>query len=459
MRILVVDDEPGLRSVLRTILADDGHELATASDGQDALDQLEREDADLIVCDVRMPRVDGLTFVDRYRARGGRALIIVMSAYLDDDAALEAMRRGAYDYIPKPFRGDQVLMIVRKAIERERLRDEVRRLREELTTVRGDDAIAGHSDAMRDVVALAQKAARHPTTVLITGESGTGKEVIARLIHRHSPRAEHPFVAVNCGAIPEALLESELFGHAKGAFTGATTARAGLFEEASSGSILLDEIGEMPPALQVKLLRALQEGTIRRVGDNAERAVDVRVIAATARDLEEEVAGGRFRADLFYRLNVVRVHLPPLRDRREDITDLARHFVARHTARLGLGTRSITPSAIRVLMEHSWPGNVRELENVIERALVIADGEDIGGAHIGTTLAPRPHANGSNGAGEAASTGADQDLSVKRGTAALERRLIAAALEKTGGNRTQAARLLDLSHRALLYKIREYGLG
>ena len=450
MKILVVDDEPGLRSVLSTILREEGHELTTAFDGIAALEALEKESVDLILCDVRMPRLDGLSFLTRYRERDGRAIVIMMSAYLDDEAALEAMRRGAYDYIPKPFRADQVVLIVRKAIERERLRSEVQRLRDELQIVRGSDEIIGRSDEMRELQALAQKAARHPTTVLITGESGTGKELIARLVHRQSPRAERPFVAVNCGAIPEALLESELFGHVKGAFTGATGARSGLFEEADGGTILLDEIGELPGALQVKLLRAIQEGKIRRVGDNTERSVDVRIIAATSRDLEVEVAENRFRSDLFYRLNVVRLHLPPLRERRQDIADIAKHFVAMYAARLGLGVRSISQAAIRALMEHDWPGNVRELENVIERGLVSVDGQELDEGHVALILA-RPVSSAAQPAG-------DEDLSVKRRTAALEETLIRRALEKTGGNRTRAALLLDLSHRALLYKIREYGL-
>ncbi len=450
MKILVVDDEPGLRSVLSTILREEGHELTTAVDGIAALEELEKESVDLILCDVRMPRLDGLSFLTSYRERDGRAIVIMMSAYLDDEAALEAMRRGAYDYIPKPFRADQVVLIVRKAIERERLRSEVQRLRDELRIVRGTDEIIGRSEAMRELQALAQKAARHPTTVLITGESGTGKELIARLVHRQSPRAERPFVAVNCGAIPEALLESELFGHVKGAFTGATAARAGLFEEADGGTILLDEIGELPGALQVKLLRALQEGQIRRVGDNGERTVDVRIVAATSRDLEVEVAENRFRSDLFYRLNVVRLHLPPLRERRHDVADLAKHFVAMHATRLGLGVRSISQAAINALMEHDWPGNVRELENVIERGLVSVDGEELDEGHVAGILA-RPVSSAAQPAG-------DEDLSVKRRTAALEETLIRRALERTGGNRTRAALLLDLSHRALLYKIREYGL-
>jgi two-component system response regulator AtoC len=312
---------------------------------------------------------------------------------------------------------------------------------------------------------VARKVARHPSTVLVTGESGTGKELVARLVHRASPRAERAFVAVNCAAIPEALLESELFGHAKGAFTGASAERAGLFEEAHEGTLFLDEIGELPVPLQVKLLRALQEGEIRRVGDNQPRAVDVRLVAATSRDLGDEVAAGRFRADLYYRVNVVRLHLPPLRERREDVPELVRHFVARFNARLGLAVQGATPAAMERLLAYAWPGNVRELENVVERAMVLADKATIdveqlpaalrdGASAFGGTLLPvgamLPAAM-DTGLGE-------DDLSVKRQTAALEARLIARALARTQGNRTRAAQLLDLSPRALLYKIREYGL-
>ena len=447
MKLLIVDDEPGLRHTLSHILAGDGHIVAVAADGGSALDALAAEDADIILCDVRMPVMDGLTFLDRYTERGGRALVIMMSAYGDDDAAISAMQRGAYDFIPKPFRADQVQLVVRKAMEREGLRRSVERLATEVAELRGDGEIAGRSAALRDAIALARRVARHPSTVLVTGESGTGKEVIARLIHRSSPRQAAPFIAVNCGAIPEALLESELFGHARGAFTGATAERIGLFEEASGGTLFLDEIGELPVLLQVKLLRALQEGEVRRVGDNVARPVDVRIIAATARELEAEVSAGRFRADLFYRLNVVRLQLPPLRERGDDVIDLARHFIARFNERLGLAVEGLSPGASRALMTHSWPGNVRELENAIERAMVLTDGKLIEAAHL-------PAASGPAGNGGAQSL----DLSIKRQTEELERALIVQALERTAGNRTRAAQLLELSHRALLYKIRDYGL-
>jgi two-component system response regulator AtoC len=394
--------------------------------------------------------MDGLTFLDRYREGTGRALVIMMSAYGDDDDALAAIKRGAYDFIQKPFRADQVLLVVSKAIEREGLRQQVMQLHEELAALRAPSGIVGHSEALQQAIAIARKVARHPSTVLITGESGSGKELIASLIHEAGPRARAPFVAVNCGAIPEQLLESELFGHARGAFTGAVDDRQGLFEEADGGTLFLDEIGELPVALQVKLLRALQEGEVRPVGDNMPRAVDVRVVAATSRDLETEVRAGRFRADLFYRVNVVRIPLPPLRERREDIPDLVRHFIGVFNKRLGLAIAGVTPAAMRLLMDHAWPGNVRELENVIERAMVLTDDPQIDAEHLPQTVRLPGNA--------AALADDDLDLSVKRRTEVLERTLIQRALRQTGGNRTRAARLLELSHRALLYKIKEYGL-
>ena len=451
MNVLIVDDELGLRHTLTLILGAEGHETRAASDADSALKMLSETDADVVLCDVRMPGTDGLGFLDRYRESGGRALVIMMSAYGDDEFALEAMKRGAYDFIPKPFRADQVLLALRKAIEREGLRQQVEQLAEEIAALRAPNGIVGHSAPIQQAITLAQKVARHPSTVLITGESGSGKELIATLIHRSSPRANAPFVAVNCGAIPEQLLESELFGHARGAFTGAVDQRSGLFEEASGGTLFLDEIGEMPVALQVKLLRALQEGEVRRIGDNTPRSVDVRVITATSRDLEAEVKAGRFRADLFYRVNVVRIPLPALRDRREDIPDLVRHFVNVFNKRLGLKIAGVTPAAMRLLMEYPWPGNIRELENVVERSMVLAEGTRVDVEHL-------PAAVQSGSATSAPDAADDIDLSVKRRTEALERTLIERALRQTSGNRTRAARLLDLSHRALLYKIKEYGL-
>ena len=449
MKILIVDDELGLRHTLTLILGNEGHAMRAAASGTEALESLAAEEADLVLCDIRMAGMDGLTFLDRYRARGGTGRVIMMSAYGDDDDALEAIRRGAYDFLQKPFRADQVLLVVRKAIEREGLQREVQRLSEEIAALKGPDRIVGHSDALQQAVTLARKVARHRSSVLITGESGTGKELIARLIHDAGPRADKPFVAVNCAAIPEQLLESELFGHVRGAFTGAVEDRRGLFEEAEGGSLFLDEIGELPVALQVKLLRALQEGEVRAVGDNASRSVDVRVITATSRDLDADVRDGRFRADLFYRVNVVRIQLPPLRDRREDVPELVQHFIAVFNKRLGLSIQGATPAAMRLLMDYPWRGNVRELENVVERAMVLAEGKRIDAEQLPTGV----RTPGSSSAGDA-----ELDLSVKRRVEQLERNLIERALRQTGGNRTRAAKLLELSHRALLYKIREYGL-
>ena len=449
MNILVVDDELGLRQTLTAILSAEGHATRAVGDGAAALRALAEQEADLVLCDVRMPAMDGPTFLAEYRKGNGRALVIMMSAYADDDDALEAIRHGAHDFIQKPFRADQVLLVVRKAFEREGLRQQVAQLHAEIAALRGADGIVGHSAALQQAVAVARKVARHPSTVLLTGESGTGKELVAALIHQAGPRAARPFVAVNCGAIPEQLLESELFGHARGAFTGAVEHRRGLFEEADGGTLFLDEIGELPVSLQVKLLRALQEEEVRPVGDNTPRRVDVRVITATARDLEAEVRAGRFRADLFYRVNVVRIQLPPLRERREDIPELVRHFIGVYNRKLDLSIRGVSPSAMRFLMEYPWPGNVRELENVVERAMVLADGAQVELEHL-PDFARQPD--------NTTADDEDLDLSVKRRTEALERSLIQRALRQTGGNRTRAARLLDLSHRALLYKIREYGL-
>lgn len=447
--ILVIDDEAGLRHTLELILTDEGYDILTAEDGEEGLRLALAEQPEMILCDIRMPRVDGLTFVRQYREAGGTALIIVMSAYGSRETAIEAMRLGAYDYISKPFNADEVVLAISKAEERESLQREVRRLRERVQEVEGFGEVIGRSAAFREVLDLAARVAPFPTTVLITGESGTGKEAVARAIHGASTRRDAPFVGVNCGAIPENLLESELFGHEKGAFTGAERAREGLFAEAHGGTLFLDEIGELPVALQVKLLRVLQERRLRPVGGSQEREVDVRVLAATSRDLVQEVEDGRFREDLFYRINVIHLHLPPLRTRPEDIQALAEHFLQRHGRRLGIEPEPLMAEMVTLLARYSWPGNVRELENVVERGLVLSGGalqEEYLPTHVRSST-PR-FSLPEDG----------DDLSVKRRLPALERELIARALEQTNGNRTRASELLDLSTRALTYKIQEYGL-
>jgi two-component system, NtrC family, response regulator AtoC len=451
MTVLIIDDEQGLRHTVSLILADAGYTTHTATDGADGLARALLLQPDLILCDVRMPRVGGLEFVERYRAGGGAGLVIMMTAYGSTELALEAMKKGAYDYITKPFNADELILALRKAEEREALRREVGRLREEVSIQRRYRQIIAKSPAMTRALEVATKVARHPSAVLVTGESGTGKELIARLIHEESARAAGPFVPVNCGAIPENLLESELFGYVKGAFTGAERDKVGLFEAAGGGTVFLDEIGEMPATLQVKLLRVLQENEIRRIGDTATRTIDVRIVAATNKDLEEEIRNGDFRRDLYYRICVVPIHLTPLRQRRDEIPLLVRHFLGENNRRLGLDIQGVDAEAMRLLLAYPWPGNVRELQNSLERAMVLADGVTIGPADLPPHVADP----------DVAPTNADpfdDDLSVKRHGALLERRLIKAALERTAGNKTRAAELLDLSSRALLYKIREYGL-
>jgi two-component system response regulator AtoC len=451
--ILVVDDEEPIRQVLTEVLSGHGYVVRTASDGEEALKELAAHDYDAIVTDVRMPRMDGLSLVRAIQQTAPDAPVIVMSAYGSHDLALEAMKAGAYDYLGKPFRPDEVLLVLRKAEERERLRAENRRLRREIEASRGRSAIIAESPSMKEVMRVVGKVAPARTTVLITGESGTGKELVARAVHELSPRKAGPFVAVNCGAIPDQLIESELFGHAKGAFTGAQSAKRGLFEEADSGTLFLDEIGDLPLQLQVSLLRALQEGEIRRVGDARSIKVDVRVLAATHRDLAQHVAQGKFREDLFYRLNVLALKLPPLRDRPEELPVLAERFIAQHAERLAIPRKALSPEALALLQHWRWPGNVRELENALERALVLSEGAEIDPAALPDEI------RGARKASGPPETPSEGDLSVKRAQRALEADLIRRALERTGGNRSRAAELLDLSPRALLYKIREYGLG
>ncbi|MDT8367886.1 MAG: sigma-54 dependent transcriptional regulator [Longimicrobiales bacterium] len=451
MKILVIDDDKGLRTSLALILSDAGHDVVAVEDGERGLAAAEEQRPDLILCDVRMPGMDGLEFLDRHRDSGGDALVIVITAYGSIDLAVEAMKRGAYDYIPKPFGAEEVLLTVRKAEERENLRREVGRLRNEVRVERRFGEIVARSPRMVEALEVAAKAAPHDSPVLITGASGTGKELVARLIHRESPRVSGPFVPVNCGAIPENLLESEFFGHVKGAFTGADANRGGLFEAAEGGTLFLDEVGELPLPLQVKLLRALQERRVRPVGGRAEIEVNARVISATNCDLDQAVSEGAFREDLYYRLAVIPVHLPTLAARREEIPELARHLLDRHRERLSIEIEGIAPEAMEILLGHAWPGNVRELENVLERALVLADGDEIRATDLPESVrVPRP---------PEVRADPDGDLSVKRRSAELEKYLIQCALERTGGNKTAAAELLDLSPRALRYKVQDYGLG
>ncbi len=403
---------------------------------------------DVVLTDVRMPKMGGLDLLTTLKAKGNEATVIVMSAYGNMDLALEAMKAGAYDYVQKPFKPDEIVLALRKAEERELLRRENRQLRDEIRKEHRFEDILAKSQKMQDIFRTISKIAEYKTTVLVAGESGVGKELVARAIHHRSSRRGGPFVAVNCGAIPENLLESELFGHRKGAFTDAVHDRRGLFEEADGGSLFLDEIGELPLALQVKLLRVLEDEKIRRVGDTRDLKVDVRIITATHRDLTTETKAGRFREDLFYRLNVLPILVPPLRDRREDSPLLIDHFVARNNNRLGTSIRGLDTESRRLLFEYPWPGNVRELENTIERAMVLAEGDQIVAQDLPDRLREaRDPVQMQLASGE---------LSVKKTMRIIEEILIRRALQKTKGNRTRAAEVLEISHRALLYKIKDY---
>ncbi len=434
--------------VLRTLLRRHGYEVETASSGEEALALVDGFGPDYVLTDVRMPKMGGLDLLATLRVKGNDATVIVMSAYGNLDLAIEAMKAGAYDYVQKPFKADEIVLALRKAEERESLRRENRALREEIRKENRFEDILAKSAPMQEIFRTIAKVADYKTTVLITGESGVGKELVARALHRRSGRGGASFVAINCGAIPENLLESELFGHRKGAFTDAVQDRRGLFEEASGGSLFLDEIGELPLGLQVKLLRVLEDEKIRRLGDARDIQVDVRIVAATHRDLSAEVKAGRFREDLFYRLNVLPIHVPPLRERREDIPLLIDHFVQRNNARLGTAVRGLDAEARRLLYEYAWPGNVRELENTIERAMVLTEGDLVTAADLPERVREaRDPVQMQLASGE---------LSVKKTTRIIEEILIRRALTKTKGNRTRAAELLEISHRALLYKLKDY---
>lgn len=442
--ILIVDDEASLRHMLRLVLEREGYRIADAANGEVALALLVQESFDLVLCDVRMPEMDGLTFLREAIKRAPAPTVIMMSAYGTIDSAIECMKQGAYDYIAKPFKPDEIILTLRKAEERFRLLRENATLKEKLSRGNTPATPVFCSAAMREIFSLIQKVASSSSPVLITGETGTGKELVARALHAEGERRTGPFVAVNCSAISPTLIESELFGHAKGAFTGADRERPGLFAAAHRGTLFLDEIGELPLELQPKLLRVLQEGEILRVGESQPRRIDVRVIAATARNVREEVAKGRFREDLFYRLAVVEIQIPPLRERHEDIPELATHFLARIAGREGRKAPVLSAACLETLAGYSWPGNVRELENYIEKAMIFNRGDVIENTDLPGEVRRQERGGG--------------DLSLKNAVARMEREYIHKALVATSGNQTQAAKLLEISLRGMLYKMKEYGL-
>ncbi|MFH1102541.1 MAG: sigma-54 dependent transcriptional regulator [Pseudomonadota bacterium] len=450
-RLLIIDDEENMRHMLSSMLKKSGYQVDSASDGIEGLKRMSEKPYDFILCDLKMPNMGGMAFLEAVQDRIRTITVIMMSAYGTTDTALEAMKMGAYDYISKPFKTDEVYLTLRKAEERERLKRENRFLQERIQKIESSyrfGNMVAKSNKMQDVFTLSEKAANYNTTVLIYGESGTGKELVARGIHFSGERSKMPFVAVNCGGIPETLLESELFGYRRGAFTGAVRDKKGLFEEADEGSIFLDEIGEMPIYLQVKLLRVLQEREVRPVGDVKTKTVDVRVIAATAKKLEDEITKGSFREDLYYRINVLPIHLPPLRERPEDIPLLCRHFIDIFSASFKKHVSGISSEGMALLLKHKWPGNVRELENVIERAVVLAEREVLQAEHFPPNLGTKSEGDDP--------TFLPEGYSLKRAQKVLEKKMITRALIESGGNRTKAAQLLEISHPSLLSKIKEY---
>jgi two-component system response regulator AtoC len=449
MRILVIDDEESIRHMLSVILKKEGYEVSVCADAESALKVLEAEEFDFVLSDIRMPGLDGLDFLKAFYQKGLTSTIIMMSAYGTVDKAIECMKLGAYDYISKPFKADEIILTIKKAEERERLKRENLRLKGESVKEYDFGNVFAKDLKMLEILDLAKKVSDYSTTVLITGETGTGKELVARTTHFSGKRKTRSFVEVNCGAIPANLLESELFGHVKGAFTDAIKTKDGLFHEADGGTIFLDEVGELPRELQVKLLRVLQEGEVRRVGDTRSKKVDVRVVAATVMDLTEEIKKGDFREDLYYRLNVIPIKVPPLRERNVEVQGLAEHFVKKYSKKFGKPLKVLSKDAIEVLLAYPWPGNVRELENVIERALILEEGSEIGADVL--PISERV-------TGGQLPIDLTENLSIKKAEEALERELIKRALEKTKGNRTKAAELLEISNRALLYKIKGYGL-
>ena len=465
-RILIVDDEPSMREMLRIVLRRDGYDVTVAANGTEALEILQRERMDLLLSDIRMPDISGVEVLRAAKEANKDLVAFMMTAFASTDTAVEAMRLGAVDYFTKPFNMDELRIKVRQHVETLRIRQENVLLKRTLNTSHEFCNIIGRSDAMLDLFKMIETIAKTTSTILITGESGTGKDLVARAVHFNSLRREHPFVALNCGGLPETLLESELFGHMRGAFTGADTNKKGLVEVAEHGTIFLDEIGEMNQTMQVKLLRVLQDRRFRRLGGTEEVQADIRVIAATNQDLQKMVAEGRFREDLYYRINVIQVHLPPLRDRREDVPLLADHFLAKYSKAAGKSVNAISHEAQELLSAYAWPGNVRELENVVERAVALEQSPLVLPESLPTqvrTLGGTPTRGvGSPAPVAAPAAGGLPDLKEGFDLEALGeefyRHYIALALERSGGVQTRAAEMLGMSFRSFRYYAKKFNL-
>ncbi|MBP7866415.1 MAG: sigma-54-dependent Fis family transcriptional regulator [Acidobacteria bacterium] len=446
--VLVVEDENAQRKIIADILRREGFQVEEAASGEAALDAIETRVPDLVLSDWKLPGIGGGELLARVRSRGPRPAFIVMTAYGSIAHAMDAIRNGADDYLAKPFERDELLIAVRRVLRTTRLEDENRRLREEITGREGFGEILGKAEAMQQLFRTIRKVAATDATILVTGESGTGKELVARTLHEQSPRAERPFVALNCAAIPDTLMESELFGYEKGAFTGASQRKEGKFEEARGGTLFLDEIASMPLGLQAVLLRVLQERRFSRLGGRGEVECDVRIVAASNRDLPRMVADGAFREDLYYRLNVLQLRLPSLRERKEDIPLLARHFLARVSEKYGLPALPIPADLLRCLVSHPWPGNVRELANVMERLALMADEGRLRLQDLPDEIRAEPGDSGCPF--RLPPAGLDWD--------GMESGLLRQALGRAGGNRSNAARLLGMSYKTFLYRLEKFGL-
>jgi two-component system response regulator HydG len=448
--ILIVDDDLNHLKTLKTIIASWGYRVSLAEDGAKAVASVIAGPYDLILMDVRMAEMNGIEALQRIKKYNPAIPILIMTAYSSVDSAVEALKSGAYDYMTKPLDFDVLRLSLGRALEHTHLKAENRDLKEQLSAHFEMQQIIGKSAKMKAMLAMLALIAPSEATVLISGESGTGKELIARCIHHNSSRKEHALVVVNCAALTETLLESELFGHEKGAFTGADRRREGLFMQANNGSIFLDEIGETSPAMQAKLLRVIQEREIQRVGGDQPLGIDVRILAATHRDLAEEVAQGRFREDLYYRLNVVRVEVPPLRERSEDIPPLAQHFIAKYSEKNRKQVKGLSPLAMDILLKYGWPGNVRELENVIERAVILLTGDRITDKDFPSTLT-EPYLIKGDGVEP------PKPVLTHRPLEEIEKEAILGTLEATGGNKSETARILKISRKTLHNKLKEYG--
>jgi len=453
-KILVADDEPSMREFLDIMLKKEGYQVLLASNGEEVMKLIEKDIFDLVLMDIRMPRLDGIASLKKIKVSSPETIVIMITAFASADTAIRAMKEGAYDYITKPFKVEEIKLIIKNALEKKNLRKENTLLKQVVRDRYHFENIIGQSPKMLALYDLLEKVAPTKTNVLITGESGTGKELVARAIHYNSPRKEKPFVTLNCGAIPESLIESELFGHVKGAFTDAIATKKGLFEVADEGTLLLDEISELPLLMQVKLLRVLQDREFKRVGGTEDIRVDVRIISATNKDLEEAVREKRFREDLFYRLNVIQIKLPSLRERKEDIPPLAMHFLKKYSEELNKKISVISPDALRILLHYDFPGNVRELQNVIERAVALEGDQELTAQNLGSYLEEQTSSKNFPVGLDIPSEGIDLEKIVEE----IERTLLLKALDRTKGIKKKAAELLHINFRSMRYRLEKYGL-